>query len=146
MLCQRINCEEKNENHRIKDWGTDRTIDPLPVVSISKIGGKIICGKRLGFPFTNVTRPQIETGVCPEGTTPCSNATAPLNTICYPLERHDLCPVTQIFIANEAQGIDLKNNEAYTVLDLIENDSQNRFLVYSKLQDNPPIVKTAYDL
>ena len=57
------------------------------------------------------------------GTTPCSNTTAPSNTICYPSDRHDLCPVTQIFIADEAQGNDLKNSGAYTVLDFMENDS-----------------------
>ena len=69
-----------------------------------------------------MTRPEIETDLCPEGTTPCSNATAPLNTICYPIERHDLCPVTQVFIADERQGNDFKNDAAYTVLDLDETD------------------------
>ena len=89
---------------------------------MSKIGEKTICGKRSGTPFANVTRPEIETGLCPEGTTPCSNTTAPVNTICYPTERHDLCPVTQVFIADETQGNDYKNDELYTVLDLNEND------------------------
>ena len=56
------------------------------------------------------------------GTTPCSNASSPLNTICYPTDRHDLCPVTQIFITDEAQGNDLKNDVAFTVLDLLEDD------------------------
>ena len=69
-----------------------------------------------------MTRPEIKTNLCPEGTTPCSNTTSPLNTICYPTERHYECPVTQVSIADEDQGIDLKNDDAYTVLDLNEND------------------------
>ena len=66
--------------------------------------------------------------------------------VCYPLERHDLCPVTQVFIADEAQGNDLKNDAAYTVLDFDEINPQNRFLVYSKLYDSLPIVNTVFDM
>lgn len=45
--------------------------------------GKLICGKRGGLPFLNVTRPDPESEICPNGTSPCSNHTSIENTICY---------------------------------------------------------------
>ena len=45
--------------------------------------GKILCGKRGGEPFLNVTRLDPETRLCPKGTSLCSNKTSMENTICY---------------------------------------------------------------
>ena len=128
------------------DFEPDRTIEPLPVVALSKIGGIVICGKRSGIPFANVQRPMISTGICPDGTIPCSNTTQADKTICYPVGQLDLCPVTQVFIANEEQGNEFKSNQDYTVLDLIQDDRENRYLVYSKIYDSLPIVNTVFNV
>ena len=45
----------------------------------------------------NATRVDNETLQCPTGTTPCSNATSPDNTLCYPPnELTSSCPITEI--------------------------------------------------
>ena len=51
-------------------------IEPLEAITMNKINGKIICGKRAGLPFTDVLRPDFKTGFCPNDTTPCSNRTS----------------------------------------------------------------------
>ena len=80
----------KNKPHRVhycsKDENQQRFIEPLEAITMNKIDGKIICGKRAGFPFTDVLRPDLGTGLCPNNTAPCSNATNLYNTICYPEE------------------------------------------------------------
>ena len=46
--------------------------------------GKYFCGVPGGQAFHAVTRVDPDTEKCPEGTTPCSPATSPVNTVCYP--------------------------------------------------------------
>ena len=63
---------------------------------------KVICGKRGGFSFENVIRPEDYTGLCPEGTSACSNVTSPKNTVCYRKDQHQSdCPITGIWIIDE---------------------------------------------
>ena len=69
-----------------KDENKHRFIEPLEAITMKKINGKIICGKRDGLPFTDVLRPDFRTGICPNETTPCSNRTSINNTVCYPKE------------------------------------------------------------
>jgi hypothetical protein len=74
------------------DW---MVIDPIEPIKQTEIHGKTICGKRGGIPFESVVRPELETGHCPNGTTPCSEMTSIENTVCYPLEDHEaFCPIT----------------------------------------------------
>ena len=66
--------------------------------------------------------------------------------MCYPIGQLDLCPVTKVFIANQKQGDELRKNTNYTVLDLIVDDLENRYLVYGKMYDSLPIVDTMFNV
>ena len=67
--------------------------------------GRKICGLQGGEPFITVTRPNITTSECPEGTLPCSTATSPTNTVCYPSEKlESSCPITEIKFMTEKQA------------------------------------------
>ena len=50
----------------------------------------------------NVTRPDPTTLNCPDGTVACSTSTSPDNTICYPPDELDLCPITDLFFYDPA--------------------------------------------
>lgn len=130
------------------DGGCPQKVYPLAPVMQTSIHGTSICGTRGGDPFITVMRPDLETGECPQGTTPCSEATSADNTVCYPPASHEtLCPITDIFIADGEYGESLKNNTSYTVIDYHDDEFSNkRFMVYSKnLTDNLPIMRTAID-
>ena len=58
---------------------------------------KYFCGIRGGDPFVFVKRPLLSTGLCPNGTLPCSNSTSLENTVCYPQDEHEeKCPILQM--------------------------------------------------
>ena len=83
---------------------------------MSKFNGKIICAEKGGDTFEKVRRPDSETGLCPDGTSPCSKSTSVENTVCYPEELHESsCPITEIFVADQ-NTVDKLNNEEYTIL------------------------------
>ena len=42
-------------------------------VEETRVGGKLICGKRSGYAFGKIKRPDSETGICPDQTFPCSS-------------------------------------------------------------------------
>ena len=56
---------------------------------MNKFNGKIICGEIGGDTFEKVRRPDSETELCPDGTSPCSRFTSVKSTVCYPEELHD---------------------------------------------------------
>ena len=108
------------------------------------IDGLVVCGTRGGYTFEQVQRPSPEHG-CPEGTLPCS-ANSPENTVCYPEEELENCPITEIAIVDRTYGDSLKNNTAYTVVDYKTWDESKRYLVYSKaVKDSLPITTTVLD-
>ena len=83
---------------------------------MNKFNGKIICGEIGGDTFEKVRRPDSETGLCQDGTSPCSSSTSVVNTLCYPEELHESsCPITEISIADQIT-VDLLKNEEYTIL------------------------------
>ena len=61
-------------------------IQPIPPVNQTRFYGKSICGVRGGQPFETVNRAERDTELCPKGLYPCTEATSPENTICYPNE------------------------------------------------------------
>ena len=109
-------------------------MEPIDSVDISKIDGKIICGKRAGSAFVDTIRPSLVDSQCPSGTTPCSETTSIQNTICYPEDQHlENCPITDIFIADQNTGNLLKeSSKTSVVLDYKVDDPTKRYLVYSK--------------
>ena len=110
----------------------------------TSIYGKTFCGKRNGEPFETVTRPDPDTKECPEGTAPCSPNTSAEHTVCYPPDDHDkVCPITEIFIASSDVGDTYKNDSDYTVVDYHTNDTEYRYVVYSRIKaDSLPITST----
>ena len=81
-----------------------------------------------------VVRPEIKTGLCPNGTQPCNQATTIDNTVCYANATN--CPITDIKFSNTSEQIN------YTTVAIDEN----RFIAFSKLQDSLPIVQTSVEL
>ena len=94
-----VNFNDTNPNHFRKDfWGENfkrryrnywnhaecLTVFPTRPINMDSIEGTMICGTRGGVNFMNLQRRDIETEKCPEGTSPCSTATSPDNTACYP--------------------------------------------------------------
>ena len=74
-----------------------------PPVMQTNVNGKTICGARGGDTFAEVTRPG-SNAQCPTGTVPCSDATSPENTVCYPqAETAAKCPITEIKIVNQSE-------------------------------------------
>lgn len=73
-----------------------QTIPPLMPFEMHSFDKRIICGRRGGLAFLNVTRSD-QQGNCPTGTSRCSNETSAENTICYnSTETRDaVCPITQ---------------------------------------------------
>ena len=55
----------------------------LSPVIMNKFKGSLICGKRGGQPFLNVTRVE-KNGKCPKGTVACGRGQSAENTVCYP--------------------------------------------------------------
>ena len=56
-----------------------------------------MCGSKSGEPFLNVTRPDPTTLNCPAGTVACSTKTSADNTICYPPDELEKCPITDMY-------------------------------------------------
>jgi hypothetical protein len=63
--------------------------------------GSYLCGQRGGNPFINTTRPDPDSGNCPEGTVACSGNTTPSNTVCYPPDQLANCPINEIYFYNQ---------------------------------------------
>ena len=66
-------------------------------ITMTDLGGVMICGKRGGKSFAEAQRPQRD-GKCPENMTACSDSTSLDNTICVlPFEQGaGECPITEI--------------------------------------------------
>ena len=76
--------------------------------------------------------------MCPIGTTPCSQNTNVDNTVCYPPDEHNLCPITEIKIIRTSEDYNYPN-EMYTKQWLVENET---IFMYSKVTDGRPIIQT----
>lgn len=110
--------------------------------------GFIACGKRGGPNFLETIRVDLMTKKCPDDLTPCSNFTAPDDTVCVkPYSVRFECPIIDVYIASEAELTDLlKRGYAATKLNYI---NPIKYLVFSKnatrdsLQVHNPIIGTA---
>ena len=98
-------------------------VPPVDPVMMNKINDKTICRTRGGKEFEQVTRPDQESGECPEGTSPCSTITSIENTVCYPQDQHATqCPITFMEIVDEATGDAKKSDENFAVVDYRTRD------------------------
>ena len=128
--------------------------EPIPPVVQTQFEGRHICAQRGGDPFEYVTRVDPLTLKCPSGTAPCSEATSPENTVCYPPKFHTkLCPITWMEFV-QFEEIDKYRYEKYE--DAVKSLSMFtikpfilgvNFLVASKWKaDSLPLVTTAVEL
>ena len=46
----------------------EEKLESQEAVTMTKINGKVICGKRAGLSFAEVVRPKMSSGLCPDGT------------------------------------------------------------------------------
>ena len=61
-----------------------------------------------------MNRPDEYTGLCPEGTEPCSPmTTSPENIICYAPDDFEDCPITEIKFINQSE-VDSLDETVYT--------------------------------
>ena len=66
---------------------------------MTAIGEVIVCGKRGGPSFLNTIRVNPQTFECPIGYEPCSKATSPSETVCWPVgESKENCPIVDILV------------------------------------------------
>ena len=124
---------EGSKNH------TCTVVPPVSEVEMRNPFGTYLCGKEGGDRFVDVVRVDGETGVCPEGTEPCSNSTSPSNTVCYPpTSLNSSCPITSIqFIQSPA--VPPAN---YTNVGIYAGTST---LVYSRDYDSTPVTTFRVD-
>ena len=109
---------------------------------MSRVDGRILCGKVGGIPFVDVVRLN-STGTCPEGTKPCIKNTAvnPEYQTCYDADTVDsnLCPINDIQIVkgNNRPEFDYYSDEGrdYEMI-TIESENQNKdenyYVFYSR--------------
>ena len=104
--------------------------------------GKHICGKQGGNPLSSAVRPDIKTGLCPDGTSPCSSHTSAEHTICSSLPQD--CPITDIKIV---QATDTAHYGDYVTERLQKvNDTHSWWLLYSTtVGDNLPLTTFKID-
>ena len=73
---------------------------------------------------------------------PCSRATSPENTICYPPSDHANCPITDIKIVDEFEAVNYYQVLGYELAGPIGE----KFMIYSRFHgDNLPISTTKLD-
>jgi hypothetical protein len=91
--------------------------------------GKKICGVPGGLPYSQVQRVD-KYGNCPSGYEECSRQTNDENTICYPKDKMDQCPINVISFA--------KNDEIPTVFESRKlNDEWS--VIFSHRSDALPV-------
>ena len=115
-------------------------IPAIPPKNTTKFEEGTFCGKRGGKSFIDVTRPDLETKLCPEGTKPCSSKTTIDNTVCYPEADIDSsCPITDFkFVASSEKKT--YSDRGYTTIELSGGPKDQNLFVYSKTAtDNLPI-------
>lgn len=91
----------------------------------------------------DVTRPDLETKLCPEGTKACSPKTTIDHTVCYPEADIDTnCPITDLkFVASSEKKA--YSNKGYEAIALSGGAKEQNLFVYSKTAtDNLPITST----
>ena len=94
----------------------------------------IICGKKGGLPFQNVTRAINTNGDCPEYYEACAPNSAADNTICYPTSAlESSCPITDILVI-ETSAAQTFENKGYSTVAL--NDTAS--IAFSKTVDSLP--------
>ena len=78
---------------------------PSDPVTMTKVNGKVICGQRGGVTYEQAKRPDLDTGLCPEGTKSCNEGASIQNRLCVPEDQsEELCPITSIEIVDQATG------------------------------------------
>jgi len=132
----------KDLGNKLADCEEVKAVDPIEQGVV--VNGKRFCGKRGGKSYSEVTRVEAATGVCPTDTTPCSDETSPENTVCYPAADHETsCPITEIQVVDQ-EGLDGLDG----ALDQLEDgglaviETGALFLAYSRTADRPPVSLT----